>query len=59
MLEETGDMQKICEAMWLMLQQETPDDYVIATGNNILCVNLLKSLHLILDLILNGMVRRR
>ena len=21
------------EAMWLMLQQETPDDYVIATGN--------------------------
>ena len=21
-----------CEAMWLMLQQETPDDYVIATG---------------------------
>ena len=23
------------EAMWLMLQQETPDDYVIATGNMI------------------------
>ena len=21
-----------CEAMWLMLQQDTPDDYVIATG---------------------------
>lgn len=21
-----------CEAMWLMLQQETPDDYVVATG---------------------------
>jgi GDPmannose 4,6-dehydratase len=21
-----------CEAMWMMLQQETPDDYVIATG---------------------------
>ena len=23
-----------CEAMWLMLQQETPDDYVIATGES-------------------------
>ena len=22
-----------CEAMWLMLQQDTPDDYVIATGD--------------------------
>ena len=21
-----------CEAMWLMLQQDTPDDYVISTG---------------------------
>ncbi len=27
----TGDY---VEAMWLMLQQETPDDYVIATGEN-------------------------
>jgi len=23
-----------CEAMWLMLQQDTPDDYVIATGES-------------------------
>tara|TARA_X000001382_G_scaffold114129_1_gene92276 strand:+ start:5179 stop:6144 length:966 start_codon:yes stop_codon:yes gene_type:complete len=23
-----------CEAMWLMLQQDTPDDYVIATGED-------------------------
>ena len=27
-----GHAQDYVEAMWLMLQQETPDDYVIATG---------------------------
>ena len=27
-----GHAQDFVEAMWLMLQQETPDDYVIATG---------------------------
>ena len=27
-----GHSQDFVEAMWLMLQQETPDDYVIATG---------------------------
>ena len=33
MQEEIGDMQKINpEAMWLMLQQKKPEDYVIATG---------------------------
>ena len=28
-----GHAEDYVEAMWLMLQQETPDDYVIATGN--------------------------
>jgi GDPmannose 4,6-dehydratase len=28
-----GHAQEYVKAMWLMLQQETPDDYVIATGN--------------------------
>lgn len=28
-----GHAKDFVEAMWLMLQQETPDDYVIATGN--------------------------
>ena len=27
-----GCSEDYCEAMWLMLQQEKPDDYVIATG---------------------------
>ena len=27
-----GYAPEFVEAMWLMLQQETPDDYVIATG---------------------------
>jgi GDPmannose 4,6-dehydratase len=27
-----GHAQDYCEAMWLMLQQDKPDDYVIATG---------------------------
>jgi GDPmannose 4,6-dehydratase len=28
-----GYAPNYCEAMWLMLQQDTPDDYVIATGD--------------------------
>jgi GDPmannose 4,6-dehydratase len=28
-----GHAQDYVKAMWLMLQQETPDDYVVATGN--------------------------
>ena len=27
-----GDMQEYCEGMWLMLQQEKPEDFVLATG---------------------------
>lgn len=27
-----GYAKEFCEAMWLMLQQDTPDDFVIATG---------------------------
>ena len=27
-----GHAEDYVEAMWLMLQQDTPDDYVIATG---------------------------
>jgi GDPmannose 4,6-dehydratase len=27
-----GRAQDYVEAMWMMLQQETPDDYVVATG---------------------------
>jgi GDPmannose 4,6-dehydratase len=29
-----GHAKDYVEAMWLMLQQETPDDYVVATGRN-------------------------
>ena len=29
-----GYAPEYTEAMWLMLQQDTPDDYVIATGEN-------------------------
>lgn len=29
-----GHAKEYVEAMWLMLQQDTPDDYVIATGKN-------------------------
>lgn len=29
-----GHAQDFVEAMWLMLQQETPDDYVVATGES-------------------------
>ena len=32
MPKETGGMLKIMLSMWLMLQQDEPDDYVIATG---------------------------
>ncbi|MGE5822416.1 MAG: GDP-mannose 4,6-dehydratase [Nitrososphaerota archaeon] len=31
-LRDWGHAKDYCEAMWLMLQQENPDDYVIATG---------------------------
>ena len=31
-LRDWGHARDYVEAMWLMLQQETPDDYVIATG---------------------------
>ena len=31
-LRDWGHAKDYVEAMWLMLQQETPDDYVIATG---------------------------
>ena len=34
-LREWGDAGDYVEAMWLMLQQDTPDDYVIATGKMI------------------------
>jgi GDPmannose 4,6-dehydratase len=29
-----GNAHEYCEAMWLMLQQPTPDDFVIATGES-------------------------
>jgi GDPmannose 4,6-dehydratase len=32
-LRDWGHARDFVEAMWLMLQQETPDDYVIATGD--------------------------
>jgi len=27
-------MQRLVEAMWLMVQQEVPDDYVVSTGES-------------------------
>ncbi len=38
------------EAMWLMLQQEEPDDYVIATGKNYLVKEFLEKVFSKLDL---------
>ena len=32
-VRDWGHAEDYVEAMWLMLQQETPDDYVVATGN--------------------------
>jgi len=32
-LRDWGHAKDFVEAMWLMLQQDTPDDYVIATGD--------------------------
>ena len=29
-----GYAPEYCEAMWLMLQQKTPDDYVLGTGES-------------------------
>ena len=43
MLKEIGAMQKImCEAMWKMLQQKKPDDFVIATGKQYSVKNFIK-----------------
>ena len=49
-----GHARDYCEAMWLMLQQEKPEDFVIALESSIQFVSLLKKQHLILDLILSG-----
>ena len=32
MLREIGDAKDYVEMQWLMLQQDNPEDYVIATG---------------------------
>ncbi len=32
-VREWGDTQDYCEAMWLALQQDQPDDFVIGTGD--------------------------
>ena len=32
MLLETGSCKRLCGNTWRMLQQETPEDFVIATG---------------------------
>jgi len=37
-----GHSKDFCEAMWLMLQQDTPDDYVIATGETHTVKDLVK-----------------
>ncbi len=34
-MRDWGHARDYVEAMWLMLQQETPDDYVIATGRTV------------------------
>ena len=33
-LRDWGHARDYIEMQWLMLQQESPDDYVIATGQN-------------------------
>lgn len=38
-----GHAKDYIEAMWLMLQQETPEDFVIATGNIFVSVIILIS----------------
>jgi GDPmannose 4,6-dehydratase len=45
-----GHAADYVEAMWLMLQQETPDDYVIATGETHSVRDLLDEVGAVLDL---------
>ena len=33
-MRDWGHARDYVRAMWLMLQQDTPDDYVVATGTN-------------------------
>ena len=34
-MRDWGHAKEYCELMWLMLQQENPDDYVVATGRQV------------------------
>ena len=34
-MRDWGHAKEYCELMWLMLQQEKPDDYIVATGRQI------------------------
>ena len=34
-MRDWGHAKEYCELMWLMLQQEKPDDYVVATGRQV------------------------
>ena len=34
-MRDWGHAKEYCELMWLMLQQEKPDDYVVATGRQL------------------------
>ena len=38
-LRDWGYAKDYVECMWLILQQDTPDDFVIATGKMLVCVN--------------------
>jgi GDPmannose 4,6-dehydratase len=45
-----GHARDYVEAMWLMLQQDTPDDYVIATGQSYSVRDFLEKVFSLLDL---------
>ena len=50
MRRDWGHAADYVEAMWLMLQQESPDDYVIATGETHSVRELLDEVAAVLDM---------
>ena len=54
-----GHAKDYVEAMWLMLQQDKAEDYVIALDEQHSVKEFVEKQHLTLDLILNGLVKVR
>ncbi len=50
---DEGHSKDFCEAMWLMLQQDQPDDYVVATGVGATMKQMLEYVCMLADLDFN------